>query len=271
MKPTLTLFLIIFFFSDAYAQQKRQDPIVSPYSPLLVKDKIISLFGKQVDLHPNGLPAMIQTFFNPDATEISSGPKKLVTEPIHFHVIKTSNHKDVTFKNEELTFLEKKPGVVKWTVNNTSDSLNMQVDGSIQQDGSLTYTVKLTAINDIKLDNIKLHIPFTPDISKYIQGLGLKKILRPELVDWKWNSAGKDEPLIWIGDVNGGLQYTLNDNEHKRVPFSWSNGVKGGIHIAQKGSSILADNYSGERLMKKGDVLFYNFSLLITPAYPHKN
>ena len=53
------------------------------------------------------------------------------------------------------------------------------------------------------------------------------------------------------------------------MPSSWANGGKGGISIAHKGSSILANNYSGKAgLSKKGEILYYNFTLLITPFHP---
>jgi hypothetical protein len=81
--------------------------------------------------------------------------------------------------------------------------------------------------------------------------------------------------------VNAGLQYSLHDENYVRplntnfylqkpllLPTSWGNGTNGGIDIGEKGKSILANNYSGERSMKKGDVLNYNFNLLITPFHP---
>ncbi|MEJ0106364.1 MAG: glycoside hydrolase domain-containing protein [Bacteroidota bacterium] len=51
------------------------------------------------------------------------------------------------------------------------------------------------------------------------------------------------------------------------LPASWGNETKGGINISEKNNSIVADNYSGERGMKKGDTLYYNFNLLITPFH----
>ena len=103
----------------------------------------------------------------------------------------------------------------------------------------------------------------------------------PESYEWKWDVAHKNQDGAWIGNVNAGLQYSLRDEKYVRplntnfylqkpllLPASWGNENKGGITVAQKGNSILANNYSGERKMKKGDSLFYNFTLLITPFHP---
>jgi hypothetical protein len=51
------------------------------------------------------------------------------------------------------------------------------------------------------------------------------------------------------------------------LPTSWGNDNKGGIDAGMKGSSILVNNYSGARSMKRGDTLFYIFNLLITPFH----
>jgi len=52
------------------------------------------------------------------------------------------------------------------------------------------------------------------------------------------------------------------------LPSSWGNDNKGGIKVSEVGKSILADNYSGERKLAKGEELYYNFNLLITPFHP---
>jgi hypothetical protein len=240
MKQTIALFIVLFLFKNTNAQE------------ITVTDKTISIPGKQVILHTDGFPAMIQTSF------------KLITEPIHFHLPAAATHKDIKVKSNELKFTAKKPTKVSWTVINTSDSLNMEVAGSFNSKGELAYLVKFTALNNINLDDIRLHIPFTPEAAKYIKGLGQKAEARPEVVDWKWAAATKGANKVWVGDTNGGLQYELTDNQHKNIPASWSNSNKGGIHIEQKGKAILADNYSGDRHLKKGQVLYFNFTMLIT-------
>lgn len=244
MKQFIALCCILLLATNIKAQKN-----VGQARVLVVKEKNISMQGKQIDLNADGLPAMISTSFN------------LVTEPIHFHVINASDHKDIKWNNGTLHIKKQSPGEVSWVVKNTSDALNMDVEGAIKPDGELNYTVKVTALNDIDLENIRLHLPFTTETAKLVKGLGKKEEIRPEVIDWKWNKAMEK---LWIGNVNGGLQYVLTDNKHRTFPKSWANNGNGGIHIEQKGKAILADNYSTEQHMKKGDVLYYNFSMLIT-------
>jgi hypothetical protein len=244
MKQFIALCCILLLATNIKAQKKVNQPRV-----LIVKEKNISMQGKHIDLNTDGLPAMISTSFN------------LVTEPIHFHVINASDHKDIKWNNGIFNFKKQSPERVSWTVKNTSDALNMDVEGTIKPDGELKYIVKITALNDVDLENIRLHLPFTSETAKLVKGLGRKEETRPDVVDWKWNTAMEK---LWIGNVNGGIQYVLMDNKHKALPTSWANNGNGGIHIEQKGKAILADNYSAEQHMKKGDVLYYNFSMLIT-------
>lgn len=154
-------------------------------------------------------------------------------------------------ENGAFNYTSQKPEIVSWSVKNTSDSLNMDVDGLIKADGKLAYVVKITALHDINLDNIRMHIPFTKEAAKFVKGLGQKEELRPEAMDWKWSTDKAAEAKVWVGDVTGGLEFELTDNQRKKIPASWANDGHGGIHIEQKGKAILADNYSAEHHLKK--------------------
>lgn len=247
MKKIIALCFSLLLFNHSQAQKNTTKNV-----RLVVKEKNILMPGKQIDINTDGFPAMIHTSLN------------LVTEPIHFHVISANSHKDLKWKSGVVNFKIQKPEKVSWGVKNTSDSLTMDVEGVIRSNGSLNYVVKIVALYDINLENIRLHLPFTPEATKNIKGLGHKESRRPDVVDWKWGSAQVGQNQIWLGDANSGLQYILTDNKHKSVPKSWSNNTQGGIHIEQKGKAILADNYSGAQYLKKGDVLYYNFEMLIT-------
>ncbi|TFF37148.1 hypothetical protein E2R66_13465 [Mucilaginibacter psychrotolerans] len=280
----------------------QQNDVIKPYTPLMVDDKTISLLGRKVILGNNGFPIQIQTFFTPEMTGTTDLAKNILGEGIHFHVINAATHKDVAFKGYTGTidafdpktgnsigrgyvdgfgFTDKAPGKVSWETNYKSDELQMYVDGSIEFDGYMHYEVQLTALQDISLDDIKLHIPFDTAASKYLMGLNQKGGLRPDTLNWKWDVAKKNQDGAWLGEVNAGLQYSLRDEHYVRplntnfylqkpllLPTSWGNEGKGGILIKRYGNNILADNYSGPRTMKKGDVLYYNFTLLITPFHP---
>ncbi|MES2378304.1 MAG: glycoside hydrolase domain-containing protein [Bacteroidota bacterium] len=265
------------WLNSTFAQK---NDVIKPYTPLLVADKTISLLGRKVVLNNSGFPEKIQTFFTPEMTEMTTTPKNILNENIHFHIVNAATHKDIAFKNAGVTFTQKDAGTVKWQSVNTSDPLQMDVNASIEFDGYMNYRVKLTALSDVSLDDIKFHIPFDKGASKYLMGLGQKGGLRPDSVKWKWEVATKNQDGAWVGDVNAGLQYSLRDENYVRplntnfylqkpllLPTSWGNGGKGGITMAVKGPNMLAENYTGARTMKKGDVLYFNFTLLVTPFH----
>jgi len=258
----------------------QKNDVIKPYTPLQVNDKTISLLGRKVMLAANGFPEQIQTFFAQTMTEITDNPNNFFGEKLHFHVVSGDTHKDIAFKDQGVNFTQKEAGTVKWTATSVSDPLQMDVTGSIEFDGYMNYTVKFTALKDVTLDDIKFHIPFKPEIPKYLMGLGNKGGYRPDTVKWKWDVGTKNQDGAWLGSVNAGLQYSLRDERYVRplntnfylqkpllLPTSWGNDGKGGMTIMQKGANILMEAFSGKRQMKKGEVLYYNYTLLITPFH----
>jgi hypothetical protein len=258
----------------------QENTVIPPYTPLKVDDSTISLLGRKVSLKSDGLPAQIQTFFTPEMTSISFQPNDLFTEPLHFHFYDAAGKQSLHWKSEGLVFNKKEPGTVTWKAINNSESLQMEVDGSLEFDGFMAYQIKLTALQDIEFSAIDFHLPMQPEAAKYLMGLGLKGGIRPDTVRWKWDVANKNQDGAWIGNVNAGLQFSLRDEHYVRplntnfylqkpllLPTSWGNDNKGGIDIFKKGKAILVNAYSGSRTMKKGETLYYNFNLLITPFH----
>jgi hypothetical protein len=257
----------------------QQNTVIAPYTPLLVQNNIVSLLGRKVTVNKDGFPAQIQTFYTPEMTEYSKTPTDILTEPLHFNFTEADG-KNMSLKSKGLQFTKTTPGTVQWKAISSNDTLQMEVTASLEFDGFIAYTVKVQALQDVAMQDISMHIPFSPYVAKYMMGLNQKGGYRPENFEWKWDVAHKNQDGAWIGNVNAGLQYSLRDEKYVRplntnfylqkpllLPASWGNDNKGGISIAQKGKSILANNYSGERNMKKGDVLYYNFNLLITPFH----
>ncbi|WP_295670223.1 glycoside hydrolase domain-containing protein [uncultured Mucilaginibacter sp.] len=259
----------------------QQNTVIAPYIPLIVKNNTISLLGRKVEINKDGFPKQIQTFFTPEMTGYSKLPNDLLTEPIHFHFTKMTDGKNMALKGQGVRFTKTEPGTVQWKAVSSNDIVQMEVTASLEFDGFIAYTVKVKALQDVDLKDITMHIPFTKDVAKYMMGLGQKGGYRPDNFEWKWDVTHKNQDGAWIGNVNAGLQYSLRDEKYVRplntnfylqkpllLPSSWGNDNKGGIKVSEVGKSILADNYSGERKLVKGEELYYNFNLLITPFHP---
>ena len=260
----------------------QENTVIAPYTPLEVTgDSAIALLGRRITVSKDGFPKQVQTFFTKEMTGYQPTPNNLLYEGIHFHFTKASDGKDIKLVNGPVRFIEKNAGTVRWNCTSSTDTLQMSVTASLEFDGFMQYTVQVIALNDIAFKDIVMHIPFMKDNTDYLMGLGLKGGTRPAMVNWKWDVATKNQDGAWIGNVNAGLQYTLRDEKYVRplntnfylqkpllLPASWANEGKGGIDVGIKGSSMLANNYSGPRTMKKGDTLYYNFNLLVTPFHP---
>ncbi len=256
----------------------QENTVIAPYTPLVVKHNTISLLGRNLIINTNGLPKQIQTFFTPEMTAVSNKANEIIASP--FQLIVEDHTGKINWKSNGVNFITKTPGTVKWEALSTSPSLNMQVNASMEFDGFVSYSIKIIATKDIDLKDIRLEIPFANSSSKYMMGLGQKGGYRPENFEWKWDVAHKNQDGAWIGNVYAGLQFSLRDEKYTRplntnfylqkpllLPSSWGNEGKGGIDISEKNKTIIVNNYSGERSMKKGDTLYYNFTLLITPFH----
>jgi hypothetical protein len=257
----------------------QKNEVIKPYIPLVVKDNSIALLGRKVILDKTGFPKNIETYFTPEMTSFATAAKQVISSPIE---LKAENGSSVEeWQPKGITITETQPGTVKWTAVNTTADLQMDVSGLLEFDGFSSYAVKVTALQDVNLNDIRMEIPFNKDAAKYMMGLNLKGEKRPDHYEWKWDVAHKSQDGAWLGDVNAGLQYSLRDENYVRplntnfylqkpllLPTSWGNDNKGGINITESGNTVLVNNYSGSRTMKKGDVLYYNFTMLITPFHP---
>ena len=258
----------------------QENTVIKPYTPLIVKDSEISLLGRKLILDANGFPSQIQTFFTPEMTSIGTKSNDILSSPIAFHFVDANGKESLQWKNSGIKFTKKEAGTVSWESVSSSKSLQMAVNASIEFDGFVSYTVAITALEDASFNDISCHFSMQPTSAKYLMGLGEKGGNRPESLKWKWDVANKNQDGAWIGNVNSGIQFSLRDQNYSRplntnfylekpllLPTSWGNDNKGGINVAPNQNSILVNAYSGSRNMKKGDVLYYNFTLLITPFH----
>ena len=257
----------------------QENTLIAPYTRLKVDDKTIHLLGRNLMLNNDGLPQQIQTFFSPEMTDYTTTANNVLTAPVGF-LFKGDQLENTALKSERLQFITQNEGTVTWKAISKNDALQMNVSGSLEFDGFVAYTVKMIALKDINLTDISMQIPFAAQASKYLMGLGRKGGFTPDTANWKWQVATKNQDGAWIGNVNEGLQFSLRDERYVRplntnfylqkpllLPSSWGNENKGGINIKKDGNTTLVTAYSGERTMKQGDTLYYNFNLLITPFH----
>ncbi|MGZ3849206.1 MAG: glycoside hydrolase domain-containing protein [Flavisolibacter sp.] len=257
----------------------QKNDVIAPYRALQVKGHGIDLLGRRMILGKNGLPEQIQTFFTPEMTGYTSRPNNILAFPISWCA--EDNGKPIGFTSTGIRFTSRQAGTVKWISNSSAPGLKMEVKGSLEFDGFVSYQVRVTALRNVSFSNTGMRIPFTPSVAKYMMGLGQKGGFLPKQLDWSWDVAHKNQDGAWIGNVNAGLQFSLRDENYIRplntnfylqkplvLPSSWGNEGRGGIQIREEEGALVVHNFTGPRRMKKGEVLYYNFTLLLTPFHP---
>lgn len=258
----------------------QENKVIAPYTALKVQGKELSLLGRKLVLKEDGLPASIQTFFTEEMTQFSNHAKPVLQKPMQF-IVKNANGDTLQWKQGNVKYTSQSEGTVQWSSSSVNTALQMDVKGSLEFDGFVSYSVAVTALQDINLADIQLLVPYNPGAAGYMMGLGLKGGKRPASFDWKWEVATKNQDGAWIGSVNAGMQFSLRDEHYTRplntnfylqkpllLPASWGNGGKGGIRITEQNNTVWVNNYSGERTIRKGETLYYDFNLLITPFHP---
>lgn len=260
----------------------QENTVIKPYTPVVYDERKseLSILGRKVILAKNGLPAKIETYFDDAMTGYQKKPNQILAAPIAFHFIDQNGNPEKFSTTEPITD-QKEEGKYAWHATDENQNLKVEISGTLEFDGFMSYQVKVTALKDTKLQDINMDIPFTTEASKYLMGLGEKGGTLSQDLKWKWDVAKKNQDGAWMGNVNAGLQFSLRDQNYSRplntnfylqkpliLPSSWGNENKGGIDITQNKKEVLVKNYSGARTMKKGETLYYNFHLLITPFHP---
>lgn len=260
--------------------------IVPPFTELKIgrsrKGILVGCLGRNITVGSTGLVCGIRSFFSTGVTRIQKGKgREILASPVQL-IVEDSNGDVSAWKSKakKATVTRRSPGVVEWEATSTAASgvLTMDCLGRMEMDGFVQFKVKLRASESFKVKDIRLEIPIVKDVARYMMGLGLKGGLRPAEYKWKWD-VRKNQDSAWIGDVNAGLQYSLRGANYSRplntnfyqlkplnMPVSWYNEGKGGTDIIEKGEgTVLVYAYSGERTLRPGEELHFNFNLSITP------
>jgi Glycoside hydrolase 123, N-terminal domain len=255
------------------------DDVVAPYTPLTVNGLTISCLGRSVDIGPDGLVAGIRSFFSPEVTEFCKEGRRLLASPIALAVDKGAGV--LKWDGNGPRFVRQAPGVVAWEARSRAGALTLSCRAQMESDGFIEFKIELAAISAVEVDDIRLEIPLSGDAAKYMMGLGFKGGRRPPQFEWAWDQKNNQDAL-WIGDVNAGLQVSLRDENYSRplntnfylskplnLPPSWWNQGKGRVTVKTTGDGVvLVAASSGPRRIEAGDILHFNFTLLLTPFKP---
>ena len=251
--------------------------IIAPFTPLRVDERTMNCLGRSVTLGVNGLPENIQSFFALDITGLSEQPQELLASPIKL-AVESSEKNHMPWENREFKFIRTNDDSITWESKNQSDSIQMICRGQMEFDGYIDYQIVIQAKETVDLKDIRLEIPISREVAKYMMGMGKKGGIRPSEYIWNWDPL-KNQNSAWIGDVNAGLQLKLKRSNRSlasrtpndsplsyALPQAWHNEGKGGCDFREiDDSTFLIKAFTGPRTLRSGEELHLHFHLLITP------
>jgi hypothetical protein len=252
--------------------------IVPPYTPVKVRGTRLDVLGRSVQLAPSGLPAQVTSFFSDEMTSVGTTGRPMLAAPVRF-VVEDDAGTAHPFEGRGVKVVRALPGAAHFTADASAGGLDLRVNGQLEFDGNIEYTVALVARRATTVRDIRLEIPLRADVARWFTGMHRKGGAAPASYDWLWD-VKRNQDAAWIGDVNAGLQFTLKDEHYVRplntnfyqlrplvMPASWQNGGQGGCRFRLEGEVYRATCFSGARTMAAGDTLRFDLRLLLTPFH----
>lgn len=256
--------------------------LVAPFTALEVDDesKTVTCLGRRVLLGKNGFPQRIQSFFAEEMTHLDDTGRDVLAAPMVFE-IENKDGSPQPMVASLFHFTRREPGLVSWEAVSRTENISLRLRGDMEFDGTVEYQLELEAGEAVDVKDIRLRIPLRSDVARYMMGLGRKGGVRPGRFDWSWD-VKKNQDSVWLGDVNAGLQCSFKDKNYSRplntnfyhlkplnMPPSWYNDGRGGIHLRENGDQrYMVVAFSGPRTLKAGEILNFDFRLLLTPFKP---
>jgi len=298
----------------------QDNAVVKPFTPISVDGSTLGILGRDIVLNGDGLPRQISSRFDERMTGFSSTPTLLLTRPVAltvkdadgdhllepdigvddadapkaaanassdrvFQLIEHSRNERVSSGRTAFppAVAVDGPGRVHWEVRGSAGPLRSLLQGSLEADGTLTYSIALSAERDTVISDIQWSVPLNASVATYELGLGRQGDRAPDAFEWKWDEQNNQDGA-WIGTVNAGLEFHLRDDNYRRplntnfyhqqplrMPLSWDNHGQGGIRLQRiaKGRddvpSYQVIAFSGPRQMKAGETMHYDIVMRVTP------
>ncbi|MCD7872038.1 MAG: DUF6067 family protein [Clostridiales bacterium] len=247
--------------------------ITEPYIIPEISQNSVSILGRKIFFGKNGLPSKIFSYFDEGINLKSNVQKSILSAPMEF-IIQNENvdYSQISFKQDK--------GKVDISCSGESENLSVKTKGTLHYEGSIYYSVKISAKKDCLLKNAGLCTHITKECAEYMNGLG-KVGGRAAKVDFKW-SAEQHLDSLYIGAVNAGIRLKWKAENYVRpliniyyfnqplvVPkTTWDNCSKGGIFCKpnETGADISAQTFDFH--LKKGEEKSFNFEIHILPFKP---
>ena len=236
------------------------------------------ILGREVTIAEDGLPESISSFFTGSNQALTAKPHPVLQSPMRF-VVETQSGRLLDCVPGGVAFTKSTPASLEWEAASEGGDIEIVCRARAGFDGSIEYHCELTAHRDMPVRDVRLEVPFA--MARYMMGLGRMGGLRPDAFEWTWDVLKKDQDMVWLGDVNGGIRLRLKSENYRRplinvyyafhplnLPGSWGNEGRGSVDIRSRGGGAILRARSGPRILRMGEHLDFDFDLLITPFHP---
>ena len=179
------------------------DEVFSPYTPVSLQDRAVTVLGRKVHFNGTGLLDSIVSTFSRNVDAVNAPEKELLAAPMALVVETPLGRLDWT--NDSGGVVSKSSGAVAWEARSHAAALELECAAKLECDGYANFKLTLRANQPTELQDVRLEIPLRRDRAVYMMGMGRKGGYRPALWQWKWNAARANNQL-WIGDVDAGAE-----------------------------------------------------------------
>jgi hypothetical protein len=174
------------------------DEITKGFLPVNVEQKKISILGRTLNIADSGLPESIISYFGASNQSLVDRGEPIVNHPFRF-VVEKEDGTIIRLVPDKMTFKDKSPSRVAWSVMNRSDEFDLECIGAMEFDGFVDYQLKLTVKKPVKVKDIRLEIPVVKEKSEYMMGLGHEGGFRTPEWKWRWD-VSNNQDMLW-GEV----------------------------------------------------------------------
>lgn len=257
------------------------DTPIKPFGAMSLKENTVSMSGKTIVVDNNtGLPR-----------QISAMGKTVLSEPMKFVIETAQGIKQIPL---QATQTHATDGSVSFTLKGEDNELSIELKTTSEFDGWSNYTYSILPKKDINVKDIRLEIAMAKATAPYFMGAGLPGQDMPESFDGKWDTPEKkpNELFVsiptneknswlwpfdsfWMGGAHAGLHCELRGTSYSgpllnlyrpAYPAAWHNEGKGGFSLRTDKDVSRMTVYSGERTLKIGETVTFEFATLITPV-----
>ncbi|MBF0246350.1 MAG: hypothetical protein HQL31_13980, partial [Planctomycetes bacterium] len=273
---------VLAVFKTTYARQKpvwyentlgEERRVPSPWTPITLKEKTLSVLGREIHLQEGGLPQSIKTL----GSEILAAPPRIR--------LRRGEASEVFASTGELEFTEKAGDLVAWRGTMVSKTAKLTLQARMEFDGLISCSFSLSPLGEAPLSLEELQVDFflpAQSFSQLICNTGAFNFrgaydvrMIPPGRGSVWNSMNSKPAMIkgvdlgnfcaniWVGGDEVGLNFSA-DNDRGWTPDD----TRPAHEILREGDQLIYRMNVITQALSIAKERNFSFILLPTPAKP---